>query len=159
MVGISWMTPVGAAADAAQSGGIVGVAQGIPDAAIPFNEQILYYVNAFRSQNGKAPLAMNKDMVETAGIHSTAMARGTVAFGHDNFDLRFKYVAAKLGGINAFAENVAMGKLDAQGVVDGWAHSPGHRKNMLGDYNLTGIATATADNGTIYFTQIFAHKQ
>jgi len=125
----------------------------------PFNEQILLYVNQFRSDNGKPPLTMNQDMVETAAIHSTAMAKGTVAFGHDNFDLRFKYVSAKLGGVNAFAENVAMGEMNAQQVVDGWAHSPGHRKNMLGDYNLTGIATATASNGTIYFTQIFAHKQ
>ena len=43
----------------------------------PFNEQILKYVNQFRAQNGKAPLKMNPDMVETAGIHSTAMAKGT----------------------------------------------------------------------------------
>lgn len=125
----------------------------------PFNEQILYYVNQFRSENGQPPLTMNPDMVETAAIHSTAMAKGTVPFGHDNFDLRFKYVSAKLGGINAFAENVAMGVLNARQVVDGWEHSPGHRKNMLGNYNLTGIATATASDGTIYFTQIFAHKQ
>jgi uncharacterized protein YkwD len=125
----------------------------------PFIEQILENVNQFRADNGKPPLTMNPDMVETAGIHSQAMAKGTVAFGHDNFDLRFKYVSAKLGGIDAFAENVAMGKMDARQVVDGWAHSPGHRKNMLGNYNLTGIATATAADGTIYFTQIFAHKQ
>jgi uncharacterized protein YkwD len=126
---------------------------------LPFNEQILANVNQFRADNGKAPLTMNPDMVETAGIHSQAMAKGTVPFGHDNFDLRFKYVAAKLGGIDAFAENVAMGVMDARQVVDGWIHSPGHRKNMLGNYNLTGIATSTAANGQIYFTQIFAHKQ
>lgn len=126
---------------------------------IPFNEEILKYVNAFRADNGKAPLTMNADMVETAGIHSTAMAKGTVPFGHDNFDLRFKYIAAKLGRINAFAENVAMGKMNARQVVDGWIHSPGHRKNMLGDYNLTGVATATSADGQIYFTQLFAHQQ
>ena len=128
-------------------------------AALSFIEQILENVNQFRADNGKPPLTMNPDMVETAGIHSQAMAKGSVPFGHDNFDLRFKYVSAKLGGIDAFAENVAMGKMDARQVVDGWAHSPGHRKNMLGNYNLTGIATATAADGTIYFTQIFAHKQ
>ena len=80
-------------------------------------------------------------------------------FGHDGFDLRYKYVAAKLGFIDAFAENVAMGMENAQQVVDSWAHSPGHRKNMLGNYNLTGIAAVTAANGYIYFTEIFAHKQ
>jgi len=164
-VSIAWMPGRAIqAAGAAQPGAVTQTAvTGRPVAVAadptPFNEQILYYVNQFRAENGKSPLAMNKDMVETAGIHSTAMAKGTVAFGHDNFDLRFKYVAAKLGGVNAFAENVAMGVLDARQVVEGWIHSPGHRKNMLGDYNLTGIATATASNGTIYFTQIFAHKQ
>jgi uncharacterized protein YkwD len=124
-----------------------------------FNEEILRYVNQFRTENCKVALTMNKDMVETAAIHSTAMAEGKVPFGHDNFDLRFQYVAGKLGGVDAFAENVAMGNLDAKQVVDGWAHSPAHRKNMLGAYNLTGIATARAANGQIYFTQLFAHKK
>ena len=130
-----------------------------PPADTSFNEQILAAVNQFRAANGQPPLTMNQDMVETAAIHSDAMAKGTVPFGHANFDLRFKYVAAKLGGVDAFAENVAMGYMDAKQVVNGWAHSPGHRKNMLGNYNLTGIATATAADGQIYFTQIFAHKQ
>jgi uncharacterized protein YkwD len=130
-----------------------------PRRPAPFNEQILTCVNQFRADNGKPPLTMNPDMVETAAIHSQAMAEGKVPFGHDNFDERFKYVAGKLGGINAFAENVAMGVMDARQVVDGWAHSPGHRKNMLGDYNLTGIAAVKAANGNIYFTQLFAHKQ
>lgn len=140
-------------------GAAAGLQAASGQAAASFIEQILEHVNQFRADNGKPALMMNPDMVETAGIHSQAMAKGTVPFGHDNFDLRFKYVSAKLGGIDAFAENVAMGKMDARQVVDGWAHSPGHRKNMLGNYNLTGIATATAADGTIYFTQIFAHKQ
>ena len=73
-------------------------------AASSFIEQILENVNQFRADNGKPPLTMNPDMVETAGIHSQAMAKGSVPFGHDNFDLRFKYVSAKLGGIDAFAD-------------------------------------------------------
>ncbi|TDX01117.1 CAP domain-containing protein [Dinghuibacter silviterrae] len=129
------------------------------EARIPFNEEILRYVNRFRADNGQPPLTMNNTMVETAAIHSDAMAKGTVPFGHDNFDLRFKYVSAKLGNIDAFAENVAMGVLDARQVVDGWIHSPKHRANMLGNYNLTGIAAVKAADGQIYFTQIFAHQR
>jgi uncharacterized protein YkwD len=128
-------------------------------ADIPSSAQILVYVNKFRAQNGKSPLALNKDMDETAGIHSQAMAKGTVPFGHDNFDLRFKYVAAKLGRIDEFAENVAMGMMNAEQVVNAWIHSPQHRENMLGPYNLTGISAAEAGNGQIYFTEIFAHQQ
>lgn len=128
-------------------------------ADIPSSEQILVYVNKFRAQNGKSALTLNRDMDETAGIHSQAMAKGTVPFGHDNFDLRFKYVAAKLGRIDEFAENVAMGMMTAEQVVNAWIHSPQHRENMLGPYNLTGISAAQAPNGQIYFTEIFAHQQ
>jgi uncharacterized protein YkwD len=40
-----------------------------------------------------------------------------------------------------------------------WLNSPGHRKNIEGPYNLTGIAMAKAKDGTMYFTQIFINKQ
>ncbi len=45
--------------------------------------------------------------------------------------------------------------MDAREVVDGWLHSPGHRRNIMGDFRLTGIGVAEAANGMIYFTQIF----
>ncbi len=140
-------------------GGPVKLCDAYAPMDIPSSEQILIYVNKFRAQNGKPALTLNKDMDETAGIHSQAMAKGTVPFGHDNFELRFKYVAAKLGRIDEFAENVAMGMMNAEQVVNAWIHSPQHRENMLGPYNLTGIAAVQASNGQIYFTEIFAHQQ
>ena len=49
----------------------------------------------------------------------------------------------------------APGPMGAREVVDGWLHSPGHRRNIEGDFRLTGIGLAEGSNGMIYFTQIF----
>ena len=56
------------------------------------------------------------------------------------------------------AENVGynMGYSDPAGrVVERWLNSPGHKKNIEGNYNLTGIGVIQADQVTYYFTQIF----
>ncbi len=62
------------------------------------------------------------------------------------------------GFISGAAENVAYGNMTAAKVVDGWLHSPGHKKNIEGNYNLTGIGTVQREDGVIYFTQIFIKK-
>ena len=55
------------------------------------------------------------------------------------------------------SENVAMNNspIPAQVVVRGWINSEGHKKNMEGDYDLTGVGIARSRNGSWYFTQIF----
>jgi uncharacterized protein YkwD len=58
----------------------------------------------------------------------------------------------------ASAENVAYGQLSAKAVVDGWLKSAPHKKNIEGNYNLTGIGLAKDRKGVIYFTQIFLRK-
>jgi uncharacterized protein YkwD len=44
-------------------------------------------------------------------------------------------------------------------AVKGWINSPGHQKNMVGDYNLTGIGIAKNNAGEYYFTQLFVKKR
>ena len=75
------------------------------------------------------------------------MARGRVGFGHDGFGSR----AAHSGGK---AENVAYNRT-ARGAVSSWLGSPGHRRNIEGSYNLTGIGIAPGRRGGYFFTQIF----
>ena len=55
------------------------------------------------------------------------------------------------------SENVAMNNspIPAQVAVRGWINSEGHKKNMEGDYDLTGVGIARSRNGSWYFTQIF----
>ena len=60
--------------------------------------------------------------------------------------------------MKASAENVAFGKLSAEGVVKGWINSPRHRKNIEGDYMYMGVGVAKDSKGISFFTQIFIRK-
>ena len=65
---------------------------------------------------------------------------------------------AKAIAYSAAAENVAYnsGYSDpATQAVQGWLKSTGHRQNLEGNYNLTGIGIAKNAKGEYYFTQIF----
>lgn len=117
-------------------------------------EQILYYTNKFRQSKGLKPLQLDETISQQARRHSRDMANGSTGFGHEGFEDRVAYVSKKMGRVGAAAENVAYGTLDAEAVVDGWIKSPGHRRNMLGDYNLIGIGTAGKGRIT-FFTQVF----
>ena len=84
------------------------------------------------------------------------MAENRVGFGHDGFEARCKMF--NFSQYRGAAENVAynMGIADpGKAAVDGWIKSPGHRKNLLGNYNFMGIGVFNA-NGNYFFTQIFA---
>lgn len=120
-------------------------------------KDILYYTNEFRASKGKPPLKLESYCSQLAQKHSDNMAAGKVAFGHDQFEIRNDAVTLKFHGVSGVGENVAYGNLDAKGVVDGWIKSPGHRKNMLGDFNMIGIGAAPKGRIT-YFTQFFVKK-
>ncbi|MGN6616114.1 MAG: CAP domain-containing protein [Ilyomonas sp.] len=121
-------------------------------------QSILNYVNEHRKAIGKQALQMIDIASDEANEHSVDMAKGKTAFGHDGFENRVAVITKNIGRISAAAENVAYGELTAQQVVDGWLHSPGHKKNIEGDYTLTGIGVAKDKNGTIFYTQIFLRK-
>jgi uncharacterized protein YkwD len=86
------------------------------------------------------------------------MAAKRVPFGHAGFDVRVNAISRPLGNVSAAAENVAEGRMTAKQVVAGWLHSPGHKKNIVGNYNLTGIGYAVDPDGIIFFTEIFIQK-
>ncbi len=119
---------------------------------------ILKYVNAHRRSMGKEPLQMLDAVSKQAYNHSSNMATGRTTFSHNGFNQRIQNIEQSIGRSSASAENVAYGSLTAKGVVDVWLNSKGHRKNIEGNYNLTGIGVANDRQGTIYFTQIFLRK-
>ena len=84
------------------------------------------------------------------------MASGKVGFGHSGFNSRAKAIQKSMNSVTSVAENVAEGQMTAREVVDGWLHSPGHKKNIEGNFTLTGIGYASDKKGNIYFTQIFS---
>jgi|GEM_PF-1113205 len=114
-------------------------------------------VNKYRTSLDLAPLKLSVLISKQAMIHSQNMAQQQVEFSHDGFQGR---VAALENDIDyrGAAENVAynMGYQNPVATaVAGWIKSDGHRKNMEGNYNLTGIGVAVNPQGEYYFTQIF----
>ncbi|MDM9383847.1 CAP domain-containing protein [Chlorogloeopsis sp. ULAP01] len=115
-------------------------------------------INAYRGSKGLSNLTRNSSIDSQARTHSRNMASGNVPFGHDGFRQRLTNTGLSY---SAAAENVAYncGSSDpAKTAVDGWLKSSGHRRNIEGNYNLTGIGVAaTTKNNCVYlyFTQIF----
>jgi uncharacterized protein YkwD len=119
-------------------------------------DDVLEQTNKFRKSKGLPALIMNDDLNEIAQKHSARMASGSTAFGHSGFNQREKEAKKKISSVRAFGENVAYGATSGKEVVNMWKNSPGHRRNILGDYKYIGIGTAKDKRGYIYFTQVFA---
>ncbi len=128
--------------------------QGKHDAQVT-DREILVLVNKHRTDMGLKPLTLNGFITKEAEQHSRNMATKSVPFSHDGFKDRSRRLRGKIANANETAENVAYGSPTAARVVDNWLHSEGHRKNIEGNYNLTGIGVARSSDGTLYYTQIF----
>lgn len=126
------------------------------ETADPMIKDILAYVNADRAQHGLSPLKLNDTESAIAARHSRDMATGKVPFGHTGLNDRAKAIRKALGEVHSVGENVASGPMTAREVVDGWLNSPGHKRNIEGDFTLTGIGYAKDRQGNIFFTQIFS---
>lgn len=112
-------------------------------------------INAYRARQGLEPMRWDDRMAAQARNHSIAMARGKRDFGHSGFKQRVR--ATGLSFTSA-AENVGQNRGyedPADEAVEGWLHSNGHRENIEGDYNVTGVGVARSRNGTFFFTQMF----
>jgi uncharacterized protein YkwD len=117
-------------------------------------------VNEYRSSLNLPALEFSVSISQQAIIHSQNMAQQTVAFSHDGFQSRLEAIKNHIS-YRSGAENVAynMGYQDpVSTAVAGWIESDGHRQNMEGNYNLTGIGVAVNSEGEYYFTQIFILK-
>lgn len=118
--------------------------------------EILNLVNEYRVSNGLAVLTMDTVVWRYATEH-TLYQINLGDINHDNFSERMDDLRAEIGGSSA-AENVAFGYDSPETVVQGWINSEGHRLNILGDYNLTGVSARQSQNGDWYYTQIFIKK-
>ena len=128
----------------------------VANIAPAYEEQILNAVNNYRKKKGLPVLQSNFVISAEARKHSMNMATRRTPFGHNGISARTKIITGKVNGVSFVAENVAHGSMSAQEVVNGWIQSSGHRKNMEGNYTLTGIGVARNQKSELYFTQIFA---
>lgn len=119
---------------------------------------ILARVNEHRASRKMPLLRRHPRLIEIARMHCRAMAEGRIPVGHQGFSDRSaamrRYIA-----ITGAAENVGMnqGLANPAGEqVADWLKSPGHRRNIEGDFNLTGVCVAEGRGGELYFTELFA---
>lgn len=122
--------------------------------------EVLKLINEYRKSQGLSDLVMNDIIAQEAQTHSNNMAAGRVKFSHDGFAQRAKNILNGLGTNitnRNVAENVGFGSSGStiQRIVDEWVKSPGHKANILGNHELTGIGTAKDSNGSTFYTQIF----
>jgi uncharacterized protein YkwD len=137
---------------------VIHVAQATNVTVGTVEQSIFDQINQYRASKGLSPFTRNSKIDSQAKIHSQNMASGKTGFGHSGFSDRIKATGISYRGA---AENVAYNqgyKDSATQAVQGWLKSPGHRGNIEGKFNQTGIGVATNSKGAIYFTQIFINN-
>ena len=120
-------------------------------------KSVFAQINQYRKYQNLPALEWDNTIAQQAAIHAQQMASGEATFSHDGFKERVEVISQKITYRSA-AENLANNfgySNPGEQAVEGWINSPGHHKNMIGDYNLTGIGIAQNSEGMYYFNQIF----
>ena len=142
-----------AAAAAAAAGtllGAPGIASANPDPTL------LNLINQQRAQANPPCNALNSNpqLQAAADRHAKDLATNGWRNDHNDSDGTTAEQRIDQAGYNwgAYGENQAQ-NTSAQGAVNGWMNSPGHRANML-DCTMTDAGTASS--GSVYVA-VFAH--
>ncbi|HJY82510.1 MAG TPA: CAP domain-containing protein [Candidatus Binatia bacterium] len=119
--------------------------------------QVHELVNNHRTAIGLAPLAYSKEVAASARQHSRDIATGYVGFGHEGAEMRSKSLSRTMS-FSQFAENVGANNYSRSAAprtaVAEWLQSSGHRMNIEGNFDVTGVGIVHAGD-TFFFTQIF----
>jgi uncharacterized protein YkwD len=133
------------------------------------SDLIVEQTNHFRKEQGRGPLKVNDKLTEAAQYFADYLAR-TNKFSH-TADGNHPWDRVKKYGYTycLVAENIADAYESAgfqteqlmREFMNGWEHSPGHRKNLLDpDVTEIGVAVAhSAETGYYYAVQDFGRPQ
>lgn len=107
------------------------------------------YVNQSRAQVGLGPLTGFWDLTDDAAVHTAEMLAAGQIYHSSNAQL-----AGYTTGWASLGENVGMGP-NTQLLHQAFMNSPGHKANILGDYDRIGVATDRSAEGTMFVTVLF----
>lgn len=120
-------------------------------------QEVLGYVNKYRSEAGAAELTLDEDLCLAAAMRAQEMADSGV-LSHTRPDGSNCFTVLRQFGIDNLAagENIASGYRDTASVCDGWYHSEGHYTNMVSSsFGKIGVGLAADSKGKLYWVQLF----
>ena len=141
-----WIATIAAAALATMA---LGLSAGADSAS---EGEFLAKINAERSSRGLNKLSVDGGLVSHARKHTQDMIDAGAIFHSSEAELK----AAGGSGWSSIGENVGRGG-SVSSLHAAFMDSPGHRANILGDYNYAGVGTGTS-NGVLYVTVVFMKK-
>jgi len=109
-------------------------------------------INASRSAAGLGALTVDGGIRSHARNHTQDMINSGGIYHSSSAELQ----AAGGSGWEKLGENVGRGG-DVDSLHTAFMNSPGHKANIVGDYNMVGIGTGTSD-GVLYVTVVFMKK-
>jgi uncharacterized protein YkwD len=124
-------------------------------------QEIYRLVNQYRTKEGFSGLKWSEEIARECRIHSRSMASAKIQLSHDGFNARMVRIKKKVDFLRG-AENVAFNervKDPAREAIETWLKSSGHRANIEGEYDMTGVGIAKNKEGRYYFTQVFIKKR
>jgi uncharacterized protein YkwD len=127
----------------------------------PLESRTFQLVNEHRRSRGIPPLAYDAGIAAVARRHSEEMAAGRVPAGHEGFEKRGRAISKTIPW-KRIAENVGFNDYPpsqtVRTAVSGWLGSRGHRGNIEGRYDVTGVGIARDSGGAYHYTQIFVKR-
>jgi len=121
-------------------------------------KEILKFVNIERTTRNLEPLVTDDILQFEAEDYAEAMA----AMNRMQHGLKgplMKRLSDAGYNASAAGENIAWNYRSSSAVVRGWMDSSGHRANILGNYQDTGIGVGYNIKGEPYFCQVFGRKR
>ncbi|MFH1427843.1 MAG: CAP domain-containing protein [Patescibacteria group bacterium] len=103
-----------------------------PDVLLEQKDKIDILVNELREEKGMAGLAVEEKLEKSAGLKVNDMLDGQY-FSHENTNGQdFSYFLDQVDyNYSVAGENLAMGFVDAEAVMDAWIKSPLHYQNLI----------------------------
>ncbi|BDP42087.1 hypothetical protein DAETH_20560 [Deinococcus aetherius] len=139
--------------------------------SVPFETEVLRLTNQARSRGWNCatlkeggptlpPLTRDPRLEVAALAQSAGMALHGYFDHHSPVDGSTPWLRVQAAGFEAraTAENIAAGQQTPEEVVAGWLHSPGHCRNIMGDFTRLGVSYVNRPESPYlrYWTQVFA---
>lgn len=119
-----------------------------------YEKQVAELVNQYRAQNGLSSLVLDTELSMVARTKSLDMKNNgyfshvSPAYGSP-FDMMKQFNIS----YHSVGENIAMGQMTPESVMQAWMNSEGHRANILNpSYTRIGVGYVSDGN---YWTQLF----